>query len=343
VTGRLGAVCLMTCIGGLAAGCGDDDDTSVADTAAPTAATAPTTTGAPIVATTIVATTIVATTQPLPSEGLIAELDVLGSPDWLAADEHGVWVHRDDSSVILIDPASNEIVDTVDIGGALCQGIGAGDGSIWACADADVARIDAGHPEIISVLPVGKTYQQGELSVADGQVWLLIGDGSTLQGYLTDTQDVWSRFQLPVRGTDLGVGDAGLWVISSVDDAAVEVDLGSGQVLDTVAVTAPVDVAVDGEVWIGTPDETVRVNASGEIDLRIPAGTGAEGSIVLTPAEVWIRNIDPLLTRADRETGEIIESYTAAVTSGGDTVYAFGSVWTSAADDAKIFRFAAPA
>jgi hypothetical protein len=114
-------------------------------------------------------------------------------------------------------------------------------------------------------------------------------------------------------------------------------------VLDTVAVTAPVDVAVDGEVWIGTPDETVRVNASGEIDLRIPAGTGAEGSIVLTPAEVWIRNIDPLLTRADRETGEIIESYTAAVTSGGDTVYAFGSVWTSAADDAKIFRFAAPA
>jgi hypothetical protein len=31
------------------------------------------------------------------------------------------------------------------------------------------------------------------------------------------------------------------------------------------------------------------------------------------------------------------------VTNGGDSVYAFGSIWVSAYDDAKIFRFAAPA
>ena len=30
------------------------------------------------------------------------------------------------------------------------------------------------------------------------------------------------------------------------------------------------------------------------------------------------------------------------MTNGGDSVYAFGSIWTSAYDDAKIFRFAAP-
>jgi hypothetical protein len=332
---------VLACVGLFAAGCsGGDDDTVATSPADPTSVSTPSTTVAPVSST---SASVAPTTQPLPSEGLIAEFEVLGSPDWLAADEHGVWVKRDDSSVVLIDPASNAIADTVDIGGELCQGLGAGDGSIWACAGPDVARIDAGHPEVVSVLPIGKTYAQGELPVADGQVWLLIGDGSTLQGYLTDTQDVWSRFQLPVRGTDVGIGDAGLWVVSAVDDAAVHVDLGSGRVLDTVDVMAPVDVAVDHDVWIGTANETVRVDASGEVDLRIPGGTGAEGSIVLTPGEVWIRNIDPFLTRADRETGEIIERYTATVTSGGDTVYAFGSVWTSASEDAKIFRFAAPA
>jgi hypothetical protein len=113
-------------------------------------------------------------------------------------------------------------------------------------------------------------------------------------------------------------------------------------VLDNVAVTGATDVAVDHEVWVGTPSETVRINAAGAIDLRIPAGTGSVGSIVLTPSDVWIRSTDPVLTRADRQTGQIIATYTADVTSSGDSVYAFGSVWTSASDDATILRYAAP-
>jgi hypothetical protein len=332
---------LLACVGVLATGCSSgDDDSAATDTSATT--TAPST----ISSATVVATTVaVATTQPLPTEGLIAEIEVLGGPDWLAADENGVWAKDDNGSVVLIDPATNVIVDTVDVdvGGELCQGLGAGDGSIWACSGPDVARIDASHPEVLSVIPVGKTYTQGNLGVAEGQVWMLIGDGSTLHGYLTDTQDLWSRFALPVRGTDLAVGEAGLWVISTIDDAAIHVDMDTGRVLDRIDVQAPVDIVVDSGVWIGTPTESVRVDvASGTIDLRVPVGTGDDGSITTTPGEVWVQSIEPLMTRLDRVTGAVIGTYTGEVTNGGDSVYAFGSIWVSAYDDAKIFRFAAP-
>jgi hypothetical protein len=132
-------------------------------------------------------------------------------------------------------------------------------------------------------------------------------------------------------------------VLSSVDGAVVHVDMDTGRASDTIALPGPLDVAVDHEVWVATSNETVRIDAAGAIDLRVPVGIGGSGSIVLTPGEVWIRNLDPLLTRVNRTTGEVIDTYTADVTSGGDSVYAFGSVWTSAADDATIFRFAAPA
>ena len=341
---------VLACVGMLAAGCGgDDDDTESTDPAEPTSATAPATTGA-AVATTVApmsasTSAAVATTQPLPTEGLIAEIEVLGGPDWLAVDDQGVWAKNDNGSVVLIDPTTNAIVDTVDVdvGGELCQGLGAGDGSVWACSGTDVARIDASFPEVLSVIPVGKTFTQGNLGVAEGQVWTLIGDGSTLHGYLTDTQDLWSRIALPVRGTDLAVGEAGLWVISTVDGAAIHVDMDTGRVVDRIDVQAPVDITVDSGVWIGAQTESVRVDvASGSIDLRVPVGTGDDGSIATTPDEVWIQNVEPLMTRLDRDTGAVIATYTGEVTNGGDSVYAFGSIWTSAYDDAKIFRFAAP-
>ena len=160
---------VLACVGMLAAGCGggDDDaastDTRRTETTSRRRQPSPASHDARPSSSTTVA---VATTQPLPTEGLIAEIEVLGGPDWLAADEHGVWAKLDNGSLVLIEPATNAIADTVDVdvGGELCQGLGAGDGSVWACSGTDVARIDASHPEVLSVLPVSKAYNQGETS-----------------------------------------------------------------------------------------------------------------------------------------------------------------------------------
>jgi hypothetical protein len=336
--------------GVLVAACQGDESqpsqTAVSTSVVSTSGAVSTTANSPSVATVSASPTTVeppATAAP-PTEGLIAELDVLGGPDGLTADDQGVWVKLDNGSVVRIDPDVNAVGETVQVGGELCQGIGAGDGSIWACSGTDVARIDPAYRTLLSVLPVGKAFGQRELAVADGQLWILTGDGSQLEGFLTDTQQPWSRFALPVRGTDLAAGEAGLWVISNVDDAIVHVDLVTGRVLETIAVAAPVDVAVDSEVWVAAAAETVRIDvATSTIGLRVAVGTGDEGAVALTPGEVWLRGADPMLTRVDRGSGQVVDSYRADVTSGGDVVYAFGSIWTSAYDDAKVFRFAAPA
>jgi hypothetical protein len=329
----------------LVTGCSSGDDGSSPGSVASTVS------GSTAVGTTSPAVSVVqtATLPPvsLPSEGMAGAIEILGGPDWLAADDLGVWVKLDSGAVALVDPVTHAVVDTVepDPGGALCQGLGAGAGSIWSCVSSGVARIDPATRGGISIIASNKTATQGELPIADQQLWVLIGDGTILEGIRTSEQAVWSRFSLPVRGTDIDAGAAGLWVVSSVDDAVLQIDMNTGKVLTRVSVQAPVDVAVDSEVWVGAAAETVRIDpATATIDRSVAAGTGADGAIALTPGEVWIRNVDPFLTRADRATGAIVQQYANAdVTGAGDILYAFGSIWTTASEVATLFRFAAPA
>jgi hypothetical protein len=77
---------------------------------------------------------------------LVKRYDVGQGPDWMATDEHGLWMMRDLGSTLLIDPVSGEILGEVDTGRyelPLCQGIGAGYGAVYVCRGTDLLRIDA--------------------------------------------------------------------------------------------------------------------------------------------------------------------------------------------------------
>ncbi len=355
--GSLGVVLQSAVAGGVVlialasvlVGCDGDDGTSVDESPTPAAVsiasesvTSASTSPTPSSTTTTSTTT--ATSAPPVAEGLLAELEIVGEPDFLAADEHGVWVRLAIGQVALIDPSTNEVVDRIEVQttGFPCDGLGAGAGAIWACTDTELVRIDPRARQVTWSAPISKAALQGRFVVAEDQVWVLEGDGSTLAGLDVATGEVRSRFDLPARGTDVGYGEAGLWVVSSVDDAVLHVDPLTGSILAEVAVNAPIDVGVDREVWIGANQETVRIDTETDaVDLSVPVGTGSTGGIALAPREAWVRNADDTLTRIDRETGEIVEQYTS-VLAGGDVVYAFESVWTSAFDDSTVFRFAAP-
>lgn len=324
---------------GLALGaCGSDDG---ADNARPT-------TSAPAPATTSPASTAAPTTS-VAAEGVVTdEIDILPSVDWLEVDEHGVWTKLEPALVYLIDPDTNEVSSEVKVGGAQCQGLGVGDGSVWACAGLDVVRIDADTNEVVASFPVGKTFSQGELAVSAGRVWVLTGDGSSLVPIDTTTNALGTPITLPARGTDLGAGPSGVWIVSSVDNVVMHVDTATGTVLSTTETARPVDVAVDDEqVWVVGSAETVMIDPStGAIDLRVPVGGGSEGGIALTDDTVWVRSTKSFLTRIDRASGAVIDDENTAVyaeiagrlTSSGDIVAGFGSIWTSAYNDRKLFR-----
>ena len=51
-----------------------------------------------------------------------------------------------------------------------------------------------------------------------------------------------------------------------------------------------------------------------------------------------MRSADRFLIRLDPDTAEPVAGVAADVESSGDIVVAFGSVWTTAFDDAALFR-----
>ncbi len=276
-----------------------------------------------------------------------ARLRIIGGPDWIAADAHGVWVKRDSGQVDLIDPDTDEVTASVevDVGGQLCQGIGAGLGAVWTCAGSDIVRIDPESRMVTARHSVGKAFSQGHLATGGGRLWVLTGDGSTLVGIEPTTGAVATTVPLGVRGADLAFGDAGLWVVSTLDDQVVRVDPDRAEVtLRVPDLQSPVSLAVTDQLWVGTMSGTLRLDpATGDVLATAPIGTGRDGGVAVADDAVWVRSAERFLVRLDPTDARPVEGFSSDTPSGGDLTVAFGSLWTSAFDDATVFRLPAGA
>jgi hypothetical protein len=103
-----------------------------------------------------------------------------------------------------------------------------------------------------------------------------------------------------------------------------------------------VAVAVTDAVWVGAVGETRRIDPdTGRTLASAQIGTGRDGAVAVTADGVWVRSADRFLARLDPVSGEPVAGISADVESIGDVVVAFGSVWTTAYDDAALFRLPA--
>jgi len=270
----------------------------------------------------------------------VATLTLTGEPDWLAADEHGLWVQQGSGELVLVDPTTNEQAGSVDVGAAeLCQGLGASFGAVWTCEGSDVVRVDPDTFEVVARLKVKKQAVQGHLVGDFEHVWVLTGDGSSLVGIDPATNRVATEFELPARCSDVSLAADALWLPCRVDDRVLKVDPASGKVLLDVDLDNPVEIAVDGDVWIGTATSTVQLNPdTGEVLAELDAGSEPDGGVDLDADSVWVRNSEDFLLQFDRETGAQVQQITADVTSGGDMLILDGNIWISAYDDQTLFR-----
>jgi hypothetical protein len=262
-----------------------------------------------------------------------------GGPDWLAVDDAGVWIKRDDGTVDRIAPDTGQIDLTVELPGELCQGLGTGLGSVWACAGSDVVRLDPQTGEVTATLAVGKTHSQGHLVTAFDQLWVLTGDGSTLVGVDPGSGDPATIIPLGARGTDLAVGEAGLWVVSQLDGQVLRIDPAGTVAVRATGLDRPIAVAVTDQVWVGATRETSRIDPdTGEVQVSAAIGTGPDGGLAIASDGIWVRNAERFLIRLDPDTAAPVAGVIADVESSGDVLVAFDSVWTSAFDDAALFR-----
>jgi YVTN family beta-propeller protein len=107
---------------------------------------------------------------------------------FLTVSEDAVWVlDAVDGTVSRIDPATDEVVATIDVSDGPISGgdIAAGDGSVWVRTTEELAvQIDAATNEVVRVL--GPQAGSGSVAITDGAVWITAHDTFEVHRVPTD-------------------------------------------------------------------------------------------------------------------------------------------------------------
>ena len=221
-----------------------------------------------------------------------------------------------------------------------CQGIGAGFGAVWTCLDSDIVGIDPETAELGAPIAAGKAAEQGHLATGFDRVWVLTGDGSTLAGIDPQAGTVAEEIALDARYTDVAVDGTSVWLACSHDDVVLRVNPTTESVADRIDVVEPRGIAFSsGAVWVGAASMVARVDpATMVVVATIDGGTGRVGGIDADDTGVWVRRAGAPLIRIDPVTNDVTDELDLGVLSGGDVLVAHGAAWTTAYDDAALFR-----
>jgi hypothetical protein len=277
------------------------------------------------------------------------EVKVPSDPDWLAAGFGSVWVKRPEGLVSRVDAATGTITAEIRVhptSADQCGGMGPGTDGMWTCASTDLVRIDPSNDEIAATISAGKIPGQGRLARAAGRVWVLAGEGDRLVGVSEADGSLTEPIALPVACHDLGAAGDVIYVVCERADRVLRVDPAKGSVTAEVTLTKPTWVsAASGGVWVTADQDLVRLDpASLSTALVVKGlGTGERGAIWADDGGVWVRRIDPFLTRVDASTGAATRVISAPFRSGGDVLVDGAYLWASDFDDRMLVRLQVPA
>jgi hypothetical protein len=356
---RLGAALVAIVL--VLAGCGDGGSslgpsvTASAPTAAPSVATSTGPSAPP--------------TGP-PTVGL-AELDPLeislqGGPDFPVALDGSIWILAPDGPrgggeeepvVYRLDIATGEEQAVIPIDGRLCQGLAAGFGSVWACTDAGLARIDPATNEVAATVPFDVAQAFARPAIGADRVWMLGGNVRPDAVVEIDpaTFAVVATHPIGHVGGTLAFGGGALWITVPADGLVLRLDPATGDVSEHASsLPAPAAIAFGAEsVWValygehggeraGTGEGTIaRLSAedgSVEATIFINSPTMAEGDIWASDEAVWVRSpSDPFLVRIDPASNEV-DFAIAGFHSGGALTLAEGVIWTTSIEFATAWR-----
>jgi streptogramin lyase len=313
-----------------------------------------------------------ATASVTPSGPPIASLEDLdaltvsleGGPDWPVVLDGSVWILAPDGPlgngegeplVYRLDATTGEEQARVPIDGRLCQGIAAGFGSLWACTDAGLVRIDPATNEAAAEIPFQVAQVFARPVMSDDRVWMLAGNVFASQVVEIDpgTDEVVATHELGHTAAGLAFGDGALWATVPAEGLILRIDPSSGEVREHAeGLVAPVTIAhAAGSLWIAEHGEgepavagqpiIARVSAAdGSVEARVVIGstTMEEGDIWAGDEAVWVRNPgDPFLVRINPATNQVVDAIGGSY-SGGSLTVSEGVVWTTSIELATAWR-----
>lgn len=239
---------------------------------------------------------------------------VRGDPlilNWAATGSEGVWVTvaRARLSVLHIDPASNEIVDVIDVGRApdAPTPLVVGAGGVWVAnpSTSFLTEIDPRTDEIERTIPLRgfAPVRVSGIAIAAGSVWLMDHNSGTVLRVDPETGKPTDHIQLDTSGRLFASGGT-LWAASAGEDLVQSIDADTG---------------------------------TAEPALETCAGVN---NVVSTPARLWIATGTALLCVIDLETDE---QHVIDLPAGGGIVAALGSsAWISLPTEGQLARVSLP-
>lgn len=293
-----------------------------------------------------------------------AEFDLGGGPDLPTAAFESMWILAADGPLMdgsppmlhRLDPATGEVIASIELSGRQCQGIGASEDAMWACAEDELVRVDPATNEITARVPIDAPLGVSQLPYGDGTMWAFTTSGvgpDTVIRVDPSSATVVAEIPLGVVAGTMAYGHDALWVTSPTQDVLLRIDPATNTVerwAEEIEGAGLVRVGADG-VWVSLHGEhaadpiepsdptLVKVDpATGDVVVEAATGgsLGVDGGFSVTDDAVWVRAPEPFLAVVDPVTGDVIRTIEQSG-GGGDVAVALGSVWLTSHDRGTVW------
>jgi len=306
------------------------------------------------------------------TNAVVAMIDVGGRPFALAVSEDGVWVTRDGprqaesaaegqqaySSVFRIDPATNEVVATIDTGEVphdSIEPIAVGDDGVWVTrltsdGDGAVLRIDPETSTVVETVELEGWPSSVVLGEEPGTLWVTTGDRAVFEirpdPYFPGS--VVSALGFGPRDSgflSVAIWDGSLWVVSNRLESVLRVDPVAGEVIATIELPDPIlggpggITAGDGSVWVESHEGRVwRIDAATNEVVATLDFDGYDPDVAIGREGVWAASSgDGTVSEIDPSTGEVTRRIELGERLTSLAV-AEGSLWVTSADSGTVSR-----
>ncbi|HYZ20088.1 MAG TPA: BTAD domain-containing putative transcriptional regulator [Gaiellaceae bacterium] len=249
-------------------------------------------------------------------------------PTAIAAGLGFVWAaSADSSSVVVVDPTTKTVRDTIAVESAP-GGIAIGGGWVWVTNSltGTVSQISPQTLSVVQTVPVGN----GPTGIAagNGQVWVANTSDHTVSKLRARDGKPLGTFPAGPDPGAVALGEGALWVASKLSAAVVKVSPKSGEVLDRIAVGhGPAGVAVGaGSVWVANSlSGTVsRLDPrTGDVRGTVEIGPSAD-AVAIASGDVWVASgLGRAVSRVrdGRATTVDVGDRPTALAAGDGTVY----------------------
>lgn len=294
-----------------------------------------------------------------------AEIEIVGSPDAPLAAFDSIWVLAPDlptrtgsgsPNLVRVDPATNEVVATIELPDRLCQGFTASDDAIWACTADGLARIDPATNEIADRVPVSSGQGFYQPAFGGGMVWALGSDGfvfDTVVRLDPSSKETTAFTQAGSVGGLVYAFDA-LWLTIPAEGSLVRLDPATGETRVVArGLEAPTGISAGSDsLWVSLygaeggeaaagDTQLVRIDPeSGETVATFAIGGSPKGGVSTWADDetVLVRSTTPWLVHIDPATNEVTERLSAPNAVQGPLTVAFGSIWTIEIERDVLYR-----